>query len=267
MAIGEGDLNTISNNYIDSNLPELYELRALKGDYSPITLKDGTELTMEWGVELTYSHNNIMWLNNLYDQNNIWDVENNLYCFDGEGNFYNFEIDENCQGDCIIPDCSEILNNNGQWGYSGGKQNPMVDNFDNIFTWNRLPNGPGWSEYLYSDAVEGDFELSAPQGRDSFAWRVYTLPNKYRVSVWKFDHPYSNYMARSAQYQIYHANGVDTVYVNQASPGDGWITLGEYTFDNLNMQRGVLLTDDGSNGMILADAIKIENIGPPEYYR
>jgi len=259
-------LNIITNNYIDSNISRVYELRALKGDNSPIFLKKGIELT-EGGVDLYNSHNNIMWLNNFHDQNNYWEINNNIYCFNNESNIYNFEINnETCVGDCIIPNCTEILNNNGQWGGpAGGKKNNKIANvsFENILTFNSL-QWLGWINYLYADAVEGDLELSTP-GNDAFGWRIYTLPNKYKVSVWKFDSPLSRYMAKSAEYKIAHANGIDTVYINQASPGDEWIVLGEYTFDNSGLQ-GVLLSDSGSNGMIIADAIKIESVGPPEYY-
>ena len=267
IAIGEGNLNTIAYNEVHSNITRLYELRQAKGDFSPITLKDGTMLAEEWGVDVYRSHNNIMWLNNFYNQNNKWDIDNNIYCFNNESNVYNFVINnETCVGDCIIPECGVVMDNDGQWGGpAGGKKNNKIANvsFENILTFNSL-QWLGWINYLYADAVEGGLELSTPQGNDTFGWRVYTLPNKYKVSVWKFDSPLSRYMTKSAEYKIYHANGIDTVYVNQASPGDEWIVLGEYTFDNLDLQ-GVLLSDSGSNGMIIADAVKIESVGPPEY--
>ena len=90
-------------------------------------------------------------------------------------------------------------------------------------------------------------------------WIVHTKDQDLNIKVWKFDHQYSPLMTTAARYDIYHANGVDTKYVDQTTPGDEWIDLGTYHFNEQGLQ-GVAITRSPL-GHILADAITIEDAG------
>jgi len=100
-------------------------------------------------------------------------------------------------------------------------------------------------------------------GLETAVWRVNNLifPGRYDVYAWKFEHEYSSSMADNTHYMIYHRTGTTNwILVNQQSPGNEWVYLGNFEFDNSHAQ-GMKITDEG-NGRIIADAIKLFYTGP-----
>jgi len=72
----------------------------------------------------------------------------------------------------------------------------------------------------------------------------------YKVYAWWTTHANR---AKNAKFIIYHRDGVDQVVVNQEINGNQWNLLGEYTF---SADTGkVVLTSDGANEYIMADAV------------
>jgi len=50
----------------------------------------------------------------------------------------------------------------------------------------------------------------------------------------------------------------DPIYVDQSSPGDEWVHLGQFDFDN-NTVQGVVLSND-ANGVVIADAVRLDRV-------
>ncbi len=254
ITIVRGDLNEISRNKVDSSLtPSGLDYLIKKG----LIKEDSTLPIEEIGFHLEGSYNNLIWENDVYDFDNDYDEGANLYCFNGIANEYYvgdeliFDgtiINETlCQVyDCAsIPACNETLNDDGPFGGGGG-----------------LLTGDGWTPFDDPNAEGGSAQYSRPNNGDQFSWHVHTLPNTFDVYVWKFET--SNVpgaLASNAKYEIRHSLGRITKTVDWTTPGNEWIYLGRYTFRD-DPDQGVYLSDN-ADGIVVADAVRIENIGPP----
>jgi hyaluronate lyase len=77
----------------------------------------------------------------------------------------------------------------------------------------------------------------------------------YEVFVWGVQ--CTRYCAPTAPFTVNHASGSDTILVDQGDTSlfGGWISLGEFTFD-AGTSGSVVLSDDGANGRIIADAVR-----------
>jgi hypothetical protein len=80
---------------------------------------------------------------------------------------------------------------------------------------------------------------------------------EYDVYIWYPD--YSTY-ASNAPVEIHHAEGIDTIEVDQRSHGGLWILLGRYEFDAANHK--VVIKNDGADGYVIADAVMFSRAGP-----
>ncbi len=116
-----------------------------------------------------------------------------------------------------------------------------------------------WKNYDYVNSYNGNLRyIQNGIGVGSVGWRVSnTVPQgSYDVYVWKFEHPFQSQTATNAKYSVTDVNGtVGWFEVNQSSPGNEWILMGNYYFDNSSPQ-GVTLNDD-ADGIVIADAIKL----------
>tara|TARA_Y100000310_G_scaffold342400_1_gene445516 strand:+ start:1222 stop:2718 length:1497 start_codon:yes stop_codon:yes gene_type:complete len=256
MKINFGDLNIVSSNTIDS------------GDGSLVSGKIGSN-PGGWGLSFKNSENNLIFGNTLYDESNIFDINNNVYCYQGQNNSWEFNITEDCQGDCIKPNCTELLDDDSQW-FGGGSSLSDINNnrhvkevvnslkhAEEIFT--GRPEAQGWNTIAHPDAIEGRTHYNTPGNGQLAGWIIHTLDQNLEIKVWKFDNEYSSRLTTAARYDIYHSSGVDTVYIDQTTPGDEWLPLGTYHFDDNGLQ-GVAITKSPL-GFTVADAITIEDAG------
>lgn len=112
-------------------------------------------------------------------------------------------------------------------------------------------------DWYLSDLVPGyygdgyHFSL-AGSGLDTFTW-AFDLPY---AGEWEVSAMWSNRSTRATNspYTIYHAEGFDTVRVDQEVNGGAWNTLGVYNFDRGG--NAIILSDDADQAVI-ADAIKL----------
>ncbi len=91
--------------------------------------------------------------------------------------------------------------------------------------------------------------------RNSVTWN-FTVPQTGQYNI-EANWTVNSYNTTSAPYTINHANGSDTVVVNQSVNGGIWNTLGSYTFEQ-GITYTITLTDDAS-GLVIADAIRISS--------
>ncbi len=89
-------------------------------------------------------------------------------------------------------------------------------------------------------------------------WRP-TLPNpgQYRVDVWyrsSVDRP------RDARYTVFHANGVDDVFIDQRGGGSQWVELGVFNFDRMPTERVTLSSGAEAGKSIVADAVRLTRL-------
>jgi len=98
--------------------------------------------------------------------------------------------------------------------------------------------------YRYSDLGSGS---------DVFTWG-FDLPY---AGVWEVSAMWSNRSSRASNspYTIHHADGFDTVRVDQEVNGGEWNSLGVYTF---NKGENTILLSDDADQAVIADAIKLE---------
>ncbi|MBI2548904.1 right-handed parallel beta-helix repeat-containing protein [Candidatus Woesearchaeota archaeon] len=262
--------NTVANNSLLNNMEGI---QVAGGDLNSITGNDinsrnwtEADTTYEgWGVDLGGSRNNVLWDNTIHNQNNRFDVNLNLYCYQGVENTWNFNITPTCEGDCVKPDCSEVLDNQGGWfnGGAGALMNgighgPMaevtgiVPRDDPIIT-------AAWQSINYPDAINGNAHYHLASNSSSYVyWEVHSLLSRYDVYTWKFDHPWSSQMSTTAKYMIKHKYGLTTKYLDQSTPGDQWVYLGRYTFDDSELQGVAIFPSTG--GIVAADAVKIVSV-------
>lgn len=133
------------------------------------------------------------------------------------------------------------------------KAQPLViDNHDPMgrFTtkgqWNVDPAGGDWAGT--------DCHWTTPEGDKSARWEA-KLPaaGKWKVFVWYGDDP-ANDHAPDASYAVEHADGCDTVKLNQKQNQRQWNLLGSYRFDSAKPAAVVLSNKASSN--VIADAVK-----------
>ncbi len=76
---------------------------------------------------------------------------------------------------------------------------------------------------------------------------------EYQVYMWWTS---NSSRADNVPVDIHHAGGTATVTVNQESNGGEWVLLGTYSF-NAGTAGSVVIRTDGTNGYVVADAVKI----------
>jgi len=109
----------------------------------------------------------------------------------------------------------------------------------------------------------GGWYIREGSGASSVAWRVdhVMTPGAYDVYTWKFKHSRMSLMATDAHYKVDHSLGESGwILVDQSVPGNEWVYLGTFEFDNGSLQ-GVELTDE-ANGVVIADMIKLVEAAP-----
>lgn len=131
----------------------------------------------------------------------------------------------------------------------------VIDNSDPSFsmvgTWSTGAYGnPYGSDYRWSSAGSGNAAIWTPN-----------LPNAGTYDVYAYWVQGTN-RASDAPYIIHHASGADTVRVNQQQSGEQWNKLGSYTFE-AGMSGDVTLTNEASDGVVIADAVKLLEVFTP----
>ena len=173
-----------------------------------------------------------------------------------------------CEGDVV--DCDDIRGNG-----TGGDVNPQYDSdfdwiritMDNpeatyVGTWPSYGGYPGedWRGYeRYLD----DFQDNITPGEgDRATWTPYVpRADYYKVFAWWCaagdpDH------ATDAPYTIYYEGGSETIDVNQQDNGGQWNLLGTYPF--AAGTSGAIVLSDDANGVVVADAIRLDRDVTPE---
>lgn len=139
-----------------------------------------------------------------------------------------------------------VSNNLGLLGSPVDNQNASASG-----SWQTATSGSDYfgQDYTYSPAGTGQNSVtwSLPATRGGFSYQVYVS--------WGDTSGLS--LASDATYIVTHANGTDTVTLNQQQGGGEWQLLGTYT---LNSSSTVTLTDD-ANGAVIADAVTIVREG------
>ncbi|MBU2633695.1 MAG: right-handed parallel beta-helix repeat-containing protein [Nanoarchaeota archaeon] len=135
-----------------------------------------------------------------------------------------------------------------------------IDNLDSEFS---VFHGD-WNSMNIPNAYNNETSYNSPgTGIENVAWRVnnLVLPGTYDVYVWKFENDFSSFMGTNVHYMVYHRTGTTNwILVDQSTPGNEWIYLGEFEFDNSHAQ-GLMITDE-ADGRVAADAIKLFYKGP-----
>jgi hypothetical protein len=128
----------------------------------------------------------------------------------------------------------------------------VIDNHDPM---GRFTTKGQWSV----DPAGGDWagtpcHWTTPEGDKSARWEV-KLPvaGKWKVFVWYGDDPADDH-APDAAYTVEHADGTDTVKLNQKQNQRQWNRLGSYRFDPAKPAAVVLSNKASAN--VIADAVK-----------
>jgi hypothetical protein len=114
----------------------------------------------------------------------------------------------------------------------------------------------GWVYWTGSGAYDGDLWYhAAGSGANTATWTPnIPVADTYSVYAWWTADPNR---ATNAPYTIFHAEGNDTVRVNQKSNGSQWNYLGTYNF--AAGTSGYVVLSDDADGYVIADAIKLYN--------
>lgn len=130
----------------------------------------------------------------------------------------------------------------------------IVDNLDQNF---EILEG-SWLESTRSNGFQGinylhDFNSGSLK---TVQWNINTAESSENIEYEVFanwaSHPNSTSFA---EYIIYHAGGITKVPANQKAIGISWFSLGTFT----NPER-VTLSNEGADGYVIADAIKLVSI-------
>jgi outer membrane protein assembly factor BamB len=120
-----------------------------------------------------------------------------------------------------------------------------------------------WKFRDHPKAYNGNLRYNkVGSGNNKAGWRIDTIitPGIYYVYTWKFEHKHSDQMATNVHYKVRDRTSIsDWILVDQSTPGDEWVCLGSYEFDNSHPQ-GVLITDN-ADGFVIADALRLLYIG------
>src|SRR5690606_28557614 len=108
--------------------------------------------------------------------------------------------------------------------------------------------------YVIADAIQ----LTPPgAGPNTATWDPQlTQTAEYEIFAKWTQHPNR---ATNAQYIITHANGTDTVTVNQQQNSSQINSIGTYTLD----QNSIIQLSDEANGYVIADAVQITQTSTP----
>ncbi|MCC7508079.1 MAG: N-acetylmuramoyl-L-alanine amidase [Planctomycetes bacterium] len=140
---------------------------------------------------------------------------------------------------------------------SGGSNDRIVDNVDPGFS---VLSG-SWSSGTSATGKYGAdyrFAGTAASATAGCEWRP-NLPEggDYAVEVW---YPQGTNRAPDAPFTVHHANGSNTVAVNQQVNGGAWFTLGTYPFFT-GTSGHVRLANNASTGfVVLADAVRFRQV-------
>ncbi len=119
-----------------------------------------------------------------------------------------------------------------------------------------------WNSPSHPDAYGGTARYTGPgSGSSRVAWSVdgVVVPGTYEVYTWKFEHAYSSWMATNAHYKVRDRNSTsDWILIDQSTPGNEWVLLGTFEFDD-RFAQGVMLTDQ-ADGFVIADAIRLVKV-------
>lgn len=121
----------------------------------------------------------------------------------------------------------------------------------------------GWIVYTTIPGFEGGCLYALGQGEEWIEYYV-DIPQNGWYEVYVFIINHWNATTR-AEYQLFHQNGVDTVWVNQNLSGHArWYKLGDYQFLEGINQKVLRLTNNGIGSQILfTDAIMLLNANRP----
>jgi len=99
-----------------------------------------------------------------------------------------------------------------------------------------------------------DFQYHAPgDGTNTATWEPELVDGagSYEVFIW---YPVCSHLATNTPFIINHANGSDTLLIDQSINGASWISLGVYEFTNGG--GGNITLTDNANSWVVADAVK-----------
>ncbi|MEX2381945.1 MAG: hypothetical protein WD490_06150 [Opitutales bacterium] len=127
----------------------------------------------------------------------------------------------------------------GTWGGSGNTNGAYIPTGT---------DGPYW-RYNTSGSATDAFTFSIPVGE----------AGEYRVSVWW---PHRAGAAANAPVTVTHAEGTDTVTVNQSQNGGQWNEIGIWSFSPASAASVSIRTQGVTAGVfVLADAVRLDPVG------
>ncbi len=111
-------------------------------------------------------------------------------------------------------------------------------------------------------AINGSAHVSSEEGAQVRFDPVLPIPGRYIVRAYwsKWTQSYNNIRAaRSAQFEVFHKNGSNTVTFDQALRSEVWRELGEFEFSGAETE-GVVLTSGGvaNSRYAIADAVEFK---------
>lgn len=134
----------------------------------------------------------------------------------------------------------------------------LIDNGENQFKtygiWQSENTLPGFYGMDYLIATPGSGENRAQW------WQAIQYAGNYEVAV---NLPEGNSdFASNARYTVLHRYGIDTVWIDQRSGQGDWRILGVFPYA-ANSSGSILLSNDASDGKIIADALRIRRVIKP----
>jgi hypothetical protein len=116
-----------------------------------------------------------------------------------------------------------------------------------------------WSQGCRKFRDQWGLAYASPGNNQSTFTPNITVPGQYEVFEWHGEITDAN-EATNVQHIIHHADGSKTVLVNQQHNQGRWNSLGTYTF-NQGMNGNVIISAQGADGNVIADAIKFVYLG------
>ncbi|KRF03649.1 hypothetical protein ASG89_02490 [Paenibacillus sp. Soil766] len=117
-----------------------------------------------------------------------------------------------------------------------------------------------WETRPNADANKGDFALNTKKdGASSVSFKpVIPFDGMYDVYVWQ----HITTGTQNAPFTIHHANGSETVSVNQSQNGKSWFKIGSYPFHKGESGSVVVKNAYTLGNFILADGVRFTRTGP-----